>query len=73
MERAIITHPAVVESAAVAVKSELGEDEVKICVVLKPGQSLRPEELFAYADERMPHFAVPRYVEFLEALPKTPT
>ncbi|MHB0980848.1 MAG: AMP-binding protein [Thermoleophilia bacterium] len=73
VERAINTHPAVLESAAVAVKSELAEDEVKICVVLKPGQSLSPEALIAYADERMPHFAVPRYVEFLEALPKTPT
>lgn len=73
VERTINTHPAVLESAAVAVKSELAEDEVKICVVLKPGRSLSPEELIAYADERMPHFAVPRYVEFMEALPKTPT
>ncbi len=73
VERAINTHPAVLESAAVAVKSELAEDEVKICVVLKPGQSLSPEELIAYANERMPYFAVPRYVEFLESLPKTPT
>lgn len=73
VERAINTHPAVLESAAVAVKSELAEDEVKICVVLKPGQSLSPEELVAYANERMPYFAVPRYVEFMESLPKTPT
>lgn len=73
VERAINTHPAVLESAAVAIRSELAEDEVKICVVLKPGQSLSPEELIACADERMPHFAVPRYVEFMEALPKTPT
>lgn len=73
VERAINTHPAVLESAAVAVKSELAEDEVKICVVLQPGATLDPEELIRYADERMPYFAVPRYVEFLEALPKTPT
>lgn len=73
VERAINTHPAVLESAAVAIKSELAEDEVKICVVLRPGASLAPEELIRYADERMPYFAVPRYVEFLDALPKTPT
>ena len=73
VERAINTHPAVLESAAVAVKSELAEDEVKICIVLQPGATLTPEELIRYADERMPYFAVPRYVEFLDALPKTPT
>lgn len=73
VERAINTHPSVLESAAVPVKSELSEDEVKICVVLKPGSMLVPEELVEYANDRMPYFAVPRYVEFMESLPKTPT
>jgi len=73
VERTINTHPKVLESAAVAVKSELAEDEVKICVVLKPGEKLTPEELILWSNDRMPYFAVPRYVEFLESLPKTPT
>jgi crotonobetaine/carnitine-CoA ligase len=42
-------------------------------VVLKPGEKLTPEELIAHAAERMPHFAVPRFVEFMDRLPKTPT
>lgn len=41
-------------------------------MVLKPGRSLPPEELIVYANERMPYFAVPRYVESVESLPKTP-
>ncbi len=73
VERAINTHPDVLESAAVAVPSEVGEDEVKICVVLKPDVTLLPEELIAYCEDRMPYFAVPRFVEFMESLPKTPT
>jgi crotonobetaine/carnitine-CoA ligase len=73
VERSINTHPKVLESAAVAVESELAEDEVKICVVLKPGETLTPEELIRYANERMPYFAVPRFVEFMDGLPKTPT
>jgi crotonobetaine/carnitine-CoA ligase len=73
VERAINTHPKILESAAVAVKSELAEDEVKICVVLQPGESLDYEELINYAKDRMPYFAVPRYVEFMDKLPKTPT
>jgi crotonobetaine/carnitine-CoA ligase len=73
VERAINTHPKVLESAAVAVRAEMPEDEVKICVVLKPGEKLTPEELIAHAADRMPHFAVPRFVEFMDQLPKTPT
>ena len=72
IERVVNGHPRVAESAAVSVKSELSEDEVKVAVVLKKGQELTPEELLAFCEERMPYFAVPRYVEFVESLPKTP-
>jgi len=73
VERAVNSHPSVLESAAVAVPSEVGEDEVKICVILKPGATLLPEELIEYCSDRMPYFAVPRFVELMENLPKTPT
>jgi len=68
-------HPAVAEAAAIAVKSEIqgGEDEVKACIVLKPGQTVAPEGLLDFCQTRMPYFAVPRYVEFMAELPKTPT
>ena len=73
VEKVVNSHPAVLESAAIAIPSELGEDEIKICVVLKPREKLTPEELIRWCDERMPYFAVPRYVEFMDSLPKTPT
>ncbi len=73
LESTINSHPAVLESAAIAVKSELGEDEVMVCVVLKPGQSLTSLEFIQFCEPRMAYFMVPRYVRFLEALPKTPT
>lgn len=73
VERSVNTHPKVSESAAVAVKSETSEDEVKIVVVMEKGETLTPEELLDFCQERMPYFAVPRYVEFLDNLPKTPT
>ncbi len=74
VEQVISSHPAVEESAVVAAKSEMGgEDEVKACVVVRPGHRLGPEELLDYCQERMPRYAVPRYVDFVDALPKTPT
>ncbi len=72
IERVVNAHPQVIESAAVSVKSELSEDEVKISVVLTPGTKPTPEELLTFCEERMPYFAVPRYVEFVDCLPKTP-
>jgi len=71
IEKVVNSYPNVVESAAISVKSEISEDEVKIVVVLKEGEKLAPEELLAYCEDRMPYFAVPRYVEFVESMPKT--
>ncbi|HKZ80710.1 MAG TPA: ATP-dependent acyl-CoA ligase [Pyrinomonadaceae bacterium] len=73
VERIVNQHPSVLESAAIAMPSELGEDEVKIVVVLKEGEQLNPEELVKFCEERMAYFMVPRFIEFCEALPKTPT
>jgi crotonobetaine/carnitine-CoA ligase len=73
VEGIVNSHPKVLESAVFAVPSELGEDEVKVAVVLKQDETLSPEELIAFCNDRMAYFAVPRYVEFKESLPKTPT
>lgn len=73
IERVVDQHPAVLESAAVAVPSDLGEDDVKIVVVLKPGAELNYEDLIRFCEPRMAYFMVPRYVEFREALPKNPS
>ncbi len=74
IESAANTHPSVEESAAIAVPAEHGvgaEDEVKLCVVLKQGEELDPAELHEYCAQRMPYFAVPRYIEYISEIPKT--
>jgi carnitine-CoA ligase len=73
VEAHVNTHPAVLESAAIAVASEWGEDEVKIVVVLKPSTTVEPTHLHAYLSGIMPKFMLPRFIEFIDALPKTPT
>lgn len=74
VEKVVNSHPAVSESAAVAAKSELGEDEVLVCLTLKENaDSLQPEELISFCEERMAYFMVPRYLRFLKSMPKTPT
>ena len=70
IESTINTHPAVLESAAYGVASELSESEVMVAVVTKDGERLTPEELLDYCRGKMAHFANPRYVRFLDALPR---
>jgi crotonobetaine/carnitine-CoA ligase len=73
VEREVNAHPAVLESAAVAVRSASTEDDLKVVVVPKPGQSLDPDELRAFLRPRVPKFMVPDIVEVVTQLPKTPT
>ena len=73
VEKVVNSYPQILESAVFAVPSELGEDEVKVNVVLKPNEVMPPEDLIKFCNERMAYFAVPRYVEFVTDLPKTPT
>ena len=73
IESVLNQHPAVLESAAHAVPSELGEDEVKVAVVLRSGIQLTPEALLDFCQGRMAYYAVPRYVEFIDEIPKTAT
>ena len=73
IETVLNGHPLVLECAAHAVQSELGEDEVKVAVVLQPDAQATPEELLDFCTGRMAHYAVPRYVEFVDTLPKTET
>jgi carnitine-CoA ligase len=73
VEKIVNQHPAVLECGAFGVPSDLGEDDVMIAVVFKPGQSATPQELARFCSERMASFMVPRYFDFRENLPKTET
>jgi carnitine-CoA ligase len=73
VEQALQSHPDVAAAAVIPVPSELGEDEVMACVVLRDKAALQPTQLVEFCEERLARFAVPRYVELLEELPLTPS
>ena len=73
VESEVLAHPAVREAAAVAVKSEIAEDEVMAVVALRPGEPFDPAELIEFLRPRMAHFMIPRFVRVVDALPRTPT
>ena len=73
VEKVVNSHPSVLESAVVGVPSELGEDDIKAVIVLRPGFDADPVGITEHLIERLPYFMVPRYISFVPALPKTPT
>ena len=73
VEAVINAHPAVLESCVVGVPSDVGEEEVKAVIVLKPGQTVSEAELIAFCEPRLAYFAIPRYIAFRTELPKTPS
>lgn len=70
LEAAILGHPKIAECAVHAVPSELAEDDIKACIVMKPEQSVTPEQLFEFFRETLPYFAIPSYVELVPSLPR---
>jgi crotonobetaine/carnitine-CoA ligase len=73
IETVLNGHPAILDSAAHAVASPLGEDQVKVCVILAPGEQLDHAAVIAHCEGQMAKYAIPRYVEFVDELPKTAT
>lgn len=77
IEQVLNEHPAVLESAAIGIRVEGagGEEEIKAVLVLHPGEAegFDPVALLDYCAERMPRYAVPRFIELVDDLDKTPS
>jgi crotonobetaine/carnitine-CoA ligase len=73
VEHVLNSHPDIIDCAVIGVPSELGEEEVKACIVLRPNKRFEPEQLMAFCEARLAYFMIPRYVDFVKDLPRTPT
>jgi len=73
IETAVLSHPAVLECAviAVAASTEAGEDEVMAYIITSAETTA--ESVWDHCRSRIPSFAVPRYLRFVDELPKTPS
>jgi fatty-acyl-CoA synthase len=73
VERAIASHPAVLECAVIAVPHERWGERPKAFVVLKDGQQATATELIEHVRGQLAHFKAPDTVAIIEELPKTST
>lgn len=75
VEAAVVEHPEIAEAAVVGVPSGPGdtEEELMVYVILKPPSRLDALGVFRHCLESLPRFAVPRFIEVVDELPRTPT
>jgi crotonobetaine/carnitine-CoA ligase len=73
LDRVVESHPQVLQAAAIPVPDALGEDEILIAVVPKPGATLAAAAIADWCRQHLAPIKVPRYVVFVESLPLTPT
>lgn len=73
LDRVISAHPDVMEAAVIGVPAELGEEDIFAVVVPRPQKALTAEEIGQWVAHQLAPIKIPRYVAFVDALPKTPT
>lgn len=73
IERIVGMHPDIAEVAAIAYPAEVGEDDIRCVIIKRAGATLTAAELMDWLQPRMPYFMLPRYIEFVEDLPRTPS
>jgi len=73
VEATLMQHPAVLESAVIGTEDQDGLTKTKAYVVLKEGMHATEDELQAFVKQRLAPYKYPRFVEFVEDLPKTAT
>lgn len=71
IENTLYEHPNIMESAVVPVPDEVMGEEVGAYIVPRPGSSLTEEEVIQFCKSRLADYKVPRYIKFVDELPKS--
>ncbi|HPF20964.1 MAG TPA: long-chain fatty acid--CoA ligase [Syntrophomonas sp.] len=71
IDELLYTHPKVLDAGAIGVPDPIRGESVKVFVVLKPGETMTEEEVIEFCRQSLAAYKVPRYVEFLEDIPRT--
>jgi acyl-CoA synthetase (AMP-forming)/AMP-acid ligase II len=73
VEEALAQHPDVLDVAVIGVPDERWGETVKAVIVVRDGAAPAPEDLIAFARERLAGYKLPRSFELVDTLPRTAT
>lgn len=73
VEEVLYSHPEVAEAAVVGVPDEHRGEVTKAYLALKEGSTVTETEIIRFCRQSLANYKVPRYIEFRDSLPKTPT
>lgn len=76
VQEVLAEHPDIVEAAVIGVPDDMRKEEVKAYLILAEGKTqddVPPDAVRAHCLERLSKFKVPRYVTYVDDLPRTPS
>jgi len=73
IDEALLKHPAVLEAAAVGIPDVHYGQEIMACVVLKPGERCSLDELYAFSQQQLGKYKMPKLIKLVGTLPKGPS
>ena len=73
LDRIVGEHPSVLEAAAIGVPAELGEEDILVAVLPRPGERVDPAAVLEWCRSRLAPMKVPRYLVVVDSLPHTPS
>jgi long-chain acyl-CoA synthetase len=71
VDEVLFAHPKIMEACVIGVPDEYSGERIKAFVVLKEGETMTDGEVVDYCKENLVKYKVPKYVEFVEELPKS--
>lgn len=71
IEKALFSHPAIIDAAVMGVPDSKWGEVGKAYIVLKEGAARDVKEILGFLEDKLARYKIPKYIEFMKKLPKT--